>query len=80
MRHPGAVAAALIGAFDGDAVAVEPEGDRPAPPGIDPIDDRHHRAAAKAGRSLADNRVEATALHWECRCAVTIATVRPRAV
>ena len=61
MRHPGAVAAAFIGALDADTILVDPERDRAAPPHIDPVDDRHHRPAAEAGRHLADNRIKAAA-------------------
>ena len=61
MRHPGAVATAFIGAFDAETVLVEPERDRAAAPYIDPVDDRHHRPAAEAGRHLADNRIKAAA-------------------
>src|SRR5438105_15100509 len=39
MRHPGPVAAALIGTGDGDAVGVEPQRDRATPLRVDSIDD-----------------------------------------
>src|ERR1700732_4727513 len=58
MGNPGPVAAALIGAFDADAGPGEPERRGAAPPAIDPVDDRHHRSAVKAGRHLADYRIE----------------------
>ena len=61
MGHPGAIAAALVGAFDNDALGDEPKCDRAASPGIDPVDDRHHRAAAESGRHLADNGIEPAA-------------------
>jgi hypothetical protein len=42
MRHPRAVAAGLVRAFDGNAILIEPQRDCTAPPRIDPVDDRHH--------------------------------------
>src|SRR5215472_4934299 len=62
MRHPGPVAAALIGALDRDAVLVEPERDRAALIGVDAVDHQHERAAAEARRDLAHDRVEPVAL------------------
>src|ERR1700756_3007931 len=67
MRNPGAIAAGLIGAFDDDASLVEPQCHGTAPPRIDAIDDRHHRAAAKAGRHLADDSIDPAASDRECR-------------
>src|SRR5215475_13944344 len=69
MRDPGAVAAVLIGAFDGDAVLVEPQRDRAAPPRVDPVDDRHQGPAAEAGRDLADDGVYPGAFNRQSRCA-----------
>ena len=63
---PGAIAALLVGTFDGDAVSIEPQRDRAAPPGIDPVDHWHHRAAAEPGRHLADDSVEAAAFERQC--------------
>ena len=34
---------------------------------FDPVDDRHHRAAAEAGRHLADDRVDPAAFDRQCR-------------
>src|ERR1700738_4198323 len=67
MRNPGAIPAGLIGAFDDDAGFVEPQCHGTTPPRIDAIDDRHHRAAAKAGRYLADDRVNPAAFDREGR-------------
>src|SRR5437899_1023617 len=65
MRDPGAIATGFIGAFDSDPVFVEPQRYGTTPPRIDAIDDRHHRAAAKAGRHLTDDRVDSVAFNRE---------------
>src|SRR6516162_4275090 len=61
VRHPGAITAALVRTFDGDAVAIEPQRHRTASPRVDPVDDRHPRPTAKPGRHLTDDRVDAAA-------------------
>src|SRR5262249_58681662 len=52
MRHPRPIAAALVGALDGDPVIVEPQRYRALAPAVDAIDDRDLRAALEAGRHL----------------------------
>src|SRR5437899_2328571 len=69
MRDPGAIAAGLIGAFDGDAGFVQPQRHGTAPPGIDAVDDRHHRSAPEAGGHLADDRIDSAAFDREGRSA-----------
>jgi hypothetical protein len=65
VRYPRAIAASLVGAVDGDAVGVEPQRNRAAPPRIDPVDHRHHRPAANPCRHLTNDRIKPAAFKWQ---------------
>src|SRR5207249_659605 len=60
---PGAVAAAGIGAFDGDAAGFEPQRDRALAPAVDPVDHRDLRTALEPRRHLRDDRIDRVARH-----------------
>jgi hypothetical protein len=58
MWHPGAFAAAVIGAEDADFTGIEPQRDRAAAPIVDTVDDRDALAARESGRGLAADGVD----------------------